>query len=66
MIVGSLICLSEGVVVSDSVPIVAETTEVGLWSLLLFDCYSHDFDLVVCESYFDLELVWHYKFIRFN
>ena len=32
-------------VVSDSISVVAETTEVGLGALLLFDCHSHNFDL---------------------
>ena len=32
-------------VVSDTIPVVAETTEVRLWALLLFDSHSHNFDL---------------------
>ena len=45
MVVGSLVCLRESMVVSDTVSVVAETTEVRLWALLLFDSHSHNFDL---------------------
>ena len=48
MVIGGLVSLCESMMVSDSISVISETTEVGLWSLLLLDSHAHDFDLIVC------------------
>ena len=53
-------------VVGDAVAIVAEAAEVRLRALLLLDCYSHDFDLVIGEADFDLKLRGHLELVRLN
>jgi hypothetical protein len=45
MVVGRLVSLGEGMMESHASSVVAETAEVRLWSLLLFHCNSHNFDL---------------------
>ena len=45
MVIGGLISLCESMMVSDTISVISETTEVWLWSLLLLDSYTHDFDL---------------------
>lgn len=66
MEVASLVSLGKSVMVRDSSSIVTETTEIALGSLLLLDCNSDDFYLVICKADFDLKLVWHDKFICLN
>jgi len=66
MVVGDLIGLGEGMVVSDAGAVVTETAEVGFGPLLLIDCYSNDFNLVVGHADFDLELVGHHKLVSFD
>jgi len=53
-------------VVGDAVAIVAEAAEVRLRALLLLDCHSHDFDLVIGEADFDLKLRRHLELVRLN
>lgn len=64
--VSRLIGLSESMVVGDTVAIVAETSEVRLRALLLLDCNSDDFDLVISKADFDLKLGWHLELVRLN
>lgn len=66
VIVGDLISLRKGVVVSNTRTIVSEATKVRLGSLLLFDVHCNDFDLVVGKSDFYFELVWHNEFVSFD
>ena len=66
MVVASLISLSERMVVSDAWSIVSETTEISLRSLLFLNSYCHDFDLIISEANFDIELIRHDKFVSFN
>ena len=54
-----LVSLREGMMVSDSIPVVPETSEVGLRTLLLLYLDSHDLHLVVGEADLHLELVGH-------
>ena len=51
---------------SHTIPVVSETTEVWLWSLLFLNCNCHNLNLIVSKSDFDLELVGHYEFVGFN
>lgn len=66
VIVGDLISLRKGVVVSNTRTIISEATKVRLGSLLLFYVHCNDFDLVVGKSDFYFELVWHNKFVSFD
>ena len=66
MVVASLICLCECVVVSDTCTVVAETTKVGLGALLLLDSDCNDFDLIVGETNLDFELGRHLELICLN
>jgi len=66
MEVPSLISLSESMMESNAISIVSETSKVGLGSLLLFDCNSHDFDLVVSQTDLYLKLVGHNKLVSLN
>ena len=61
-----LICLSEGVMVSDTISVISKATEVGLRPLLLFNGDSDNLDLVVSKSDFDLKLVGHDELISLN
>ena len=64
--VPGLIGLGEGVMVGDSITVVAEATEIGLGALLLLNRHSHDFNLVIGEADLNLELGRHLEFISFN
>ena len=66
MVISGLVSLCESMMVSDSISVISETTEVRFWPLLLLDCHAHDLDLIVSKSDLNFELVWHHKFIRFN
>ena len=63
MVVGDLVCLSEGVVIGDSGAVVSEASEVRLRALLLFNVDCHNFDLVVRKSNFNFKFVGHHKLI---
>ena len=66
MVVLGLICLSEGMMVSNTITVVSETTEVWFWFLLFINCNGHDFHLIVSKSDFNLKLVGHDELVRFN
>lgn len=66
MIVCDLVCLGEGVVVSNSRTIVPETPEVGLGSLLLLNVDRHYLYLVVRQPDFNFELSRHNEFVSFD
>ena len=66
MVISGLVSLRESMMVSDSISVISETTKVWFWSLLLLYSHAHDFNLIVCKSNLNFELVWHHKFIRFN
>jgi hypothetical protein len=61
-----LVSLRESVMVGDSIPVVPETSEVGLGTLLLLYLDSHDLHLVVGETDFHLELVGHNELVSFD
>ena len=66
MEVARLVSLSECMMVSDTWSIVSETTKISLRSLLFFNSYCHNFDLIVCKSDFDIEFVGHDELISFD
>lgn len=61
-----MVGLREGVVVGDSVTVVAEPTKVRLRALLFLHGYGHNFDLVVSEADFYFKFWRHLELISFN
>ncbi len=66
VVVSNLVCLGERMVECDTRTVIAETSEVRFWALLFLNDHSHNFNLIVSESHFNLKLVRHHEFVRFN
>ena len=66
VVVCNLVCLGERMVECDARTVIAETSEVRFRALLFLHDHSHNFDLIVSESHFNLKLVGHHEFVGFN
>lgn len=66
VVVGSLICLSERMVVRLPSSVVSEPSKIRFVLACLLDLDADNLDLVICKPDFNFEHIWHDKFIRFN
>jgi len=61
-----LIGLRESMMVGLSRFVAAKPADIRLHASLLLHLHSHDFDLIVCQAYFDFEHIRHHKLVCLN